>query len=215
MNTSVTNKANIKPIPTDRYIITSSEVVKYLQDQLGFGTICDFTRWTGVSPDKSYVRMRAVFAPEDVLAKSHINDYADRMLAATASGMEFKSTVMDTLKPFMYPDTLGDIYNQPEDIQRLAEMGVFQERLIDLVSNAKLNYCNEVNVFRLYLRPERIIAEMLSDPSTNAIDGHMEIIGVYGTTSETIRWEVAITKNKSSFNETTNLNMDAIFDRRS
>ena len=215
MNTSVTNKANIKPIPTDRYIITSSEVVKYLQDQLGFGTICDFTRWTGVSPDKSYVRMRAVFAPEDVLAKSHINDYADRMLAATASGMEFKSTVMDTLKPFMYPDTLGDIYNHPEDIQRLAEMGVFQERLIDLVSNAKLNYCNEVNVFRLYLRPERIIAEMLSDPSTNTIDGHMEIIGVYGTTSETIRWEVAITKNKSSFNETTNLNMDAIFDRRS
>ena len=83
MNTSVTNKANIKPIPTDRYLITSSEVVKYLQDQLGFGTICDFTRWTGVSPDKSYVRMRAVFAPEDVLAKSHINDYADRMLAAT------------------------------------------------------------------------------------------------------------------------------------
>lgn len=211
---TITNKANIQPIPTDRYVITSSDVVKYLQNQLGFTFICDFTRWTGVSPDKSYVRMRAVFQPDDVIAKTTASGYVDSILAATASDLKFKSTVMDTLKPFMYPSTIGDIWNHPEDLKRLAEMGLVQERLMDLVANSKLNYCKDVNLFRLYLRPERIIADMLADPASNEVKGHMEIIGVYGTTSETIRWEVAVTNTKNSFNELSDINLDAIFDRR-
>ena len=211
---TITNKANIQPIPTDRYVITSSDVVKYLQNQLGFTFICDFTRWTGVSPDKSYVRMRAVFQPDDVIAKTTASGYVDSILAATASDLKFKSTVMDTLKPFMYPSTIGDIWNHPEDLKRLAEMGLVQERLMDLVANAKLSYYNGVNLFRLYHRPERIIADMLADPASNEVKGHMEIIGVYGTTSETIRWEVAVTNTKNSFNELSDINLDAIFDRR-
>lgn len=211
---TIANKANIQPIPTDRYVITSSDVVKYLQNQLGFTFICDFTRWTGISPDKSYVRMRAVFQPDDVIAKRTSSGYVDAVLASTASDLQFKSAVMDTLKPFMYPSTIGDIWNHPEDLKRLAEMGLVQERLMDLVANAKLNYCKDVNLFRLYLRPERIIADMLADPASNEVKGHMEIIGVYGTTSETIRWEVAVTSTKNSFNELSDISLDAIFGQK-
>lgn len=211
----VINKAAIQPIPSDRYMITTSDVQKYLQDELGFEIRCDFTRWTGMSPDKSYVRMRVVLFPDDIIAKRTMDDYADIVLAGAGAGNSFKNTVIDTLTPFMYPDTIGDLYNHPDDIKRLADMGVYQERLFDIVSNAKLNYCREANLFRLYLRPERIITDMLADPKTNKVKGHMDIIGVYGTTSETIRWEVAVTKNKNSFGNINDLNMDAIFDRRS
>lgn len=213
-NTTVTNKANIQPMPTDRYIITTSDVTKYLQDQLGFGIVCDYTRWTGVSPDKSYVRMRAVFNPDDIVVKPTGDGYVDKFLAMTASGIDFKDTVIDILTPFMYPDTLGDIYNRPDDLRRLYEIGLYDERLVELIQNAKLNYCREVNLFRLYLRPERIITDMLKDPSTNEIDGHAEIIAVAGMTSDTIRWEVAKSTKKNSFTVPEDINMDAIFDRR-
>lgn len=211
--TKVINKANIQPIPTDRYNISSSDVIKYLQDQLGFNVAFDFTRWTGVTVDNSYVRMRVVFNPDDIVAKNTSTDYVDRVLADNAAGIQFKDTVINTLKPFMYPETVSDIRNHPEDLQRLFSLGVYNERLTEIIQFSKLNYCREGNVFRLYLRPERIIADMLRDPATNEIDGDMTILSVHGTTSETIRWEVAVTKNKNSFVGSTDLSFDAIFNR--
>lgn len=213
MATTVINKAGIQPIPTDRYSISTSEVVTYLQDQLGFGIGCDFTRWTGVSVDQSYVRMRAVFNPNDIIATTSSRDYVDRVLAENAAGIMFKDTVINTLKPFMYPDTINDVRNHPDDINRLYQIGVFGERFDEILRYSKLTYCREANMFRIYLRPERIIAEMLADPSTGKIDGDMSILAVNGTTSETIRWEVAITKNNHTFVGSTDLSIDAIFNR--
>ena len=45
MATSITNKANIKPIPVDSYEISAADVVNFLQNELGFAlTAYDFTR---------------------------------------------------------------------------------------------------------------------------------------------------------------------------
>ena len=207
------NKANIKPIPTERYVITSSDVIKYLQDQLGFTIACDFTRWTGVSEDHSYVRMRVAFNPDDITAKSTSTDYVERVLSESAAGIRFKDNVINTLRPFMYPKTVGDIANHPDDINRLFQIGLYNERLSEIMRYSKLKYSRESNMFLIYLRPERIIVDMLADPSTNKIDGEMSIIAVHGTTSETIRWEIAVTKNKNNFG-TTDISMDALFNRQ-
>lgn len=213
MANTVVNKAGIQPIPTDRYIITSSDVIKFLQDQLTFGIAADFTRWTGVSPDLSYVRMRVVLSPNDIVAANTSKDYVDRVLAENAAGIMFKDTVIDTLKPYAYPDNIMDIRRNPEDVQRLYQIGVFDNRLDEMIVHSKLNYCKEANVFRIYLRPERIIADMLADPSTGKIDGDMSILAVYGTSSETIRWDVAVTKNRNTFAGNSQMSIDAIFNR--
>ena len=210
----VINKAGIQPIPTDRYIITGSEVTKYLQEQLACNVGYDFTRWTGVSPDCSYVRMRIIYNPKDIVAETSTSrDYADRKLAEFSAGLMFKDTILEALKPFMYPENVADIRNRPDDLQRLYTIGVFDDRLNEIIQHSKLNYCQEANVFRLYLRPERIIADMLADPATDKIDGNMSITGVSGTTSDTIRWEVSVEKKNSEFVAGSDLSMDQIFYR--
>ena len=211
--TTINNRAGIQPIPTDRYVITSSDVVKYLQDQLTFGVAADFTRWVGVSPDLSYVRMRVVLAPSDIVADTGSKDYVDRVLAANAAGIMFKDTAINALKPFMYPDNVAEVRKNIEDVNRLYQLGVFDDRLNEIIAFSKLNYCREANVFRIFLRPERIIADMLADPSTGKIDGDMSILAVQGTASETIRWEVAVTRNKNAFANNQLMSVDAIFSR--
>jgi len=210
---NVVNKAGIQPIPTDHYTITGSEVVKYLQDQLGFGVAFDFTRWTGAVPDLSYVRMRVVFNPKDIVVDSTAKDYVDRKLEEYAAGTKFDSDVIETLKPFMYPEKINECRNNPEDMQRLYMLGILEDRFDEIVRNSKLNYCREANVFRLYLRPERIIEDMLRNPTTNKIDGTMSILGVRGTSSETIRWDVAVTRKPNAFIGNSELSVDAIFNR--
>jgi hypothetical protein len=210
---NVVNKAGIQPIPTDHYTITGSEVVKYLQDQLGFGVAFDFTRWTGAVPDLSYVRMRVVFNPKDIVVDSAAKDYVDRKLEEYAAGTKFDSDTIEILKPFMYPTNINELRNNPEDMQRLYMLGILEDRFDEIVRNAKLNYCREANVFRLYLRPERIIEDMLRNPTTNKIDGTMSILGVRGTSSETIRWDVAVTRKPNAFIGNSELSVDAIFNR--
>ena len=77
-----------------------------------------------------------------------------------------------------------------------------------------MSYSQQANLFRLYLRPERIIYDMLSDPATDKVDGTMSILAVAGTSSDTIRWEVAVERNNGTFSSKTDLSMDQIFFRQ-
>jgi hypothetical protein len=213
MATTVSNKAGIQPIPCDRYTITASQVVKYLQDQLGFNVGYDFTRWVGVSADQSYVRMRVVFNPKDIVADTSSSDYVDKILAAKGAGIQFKDTVMAALKPYMFPENLGFAQTTQDEIDRRYVLGIAGDRWEELLRFAKLTYNPQAKLFRLYLRPERIIADMLADPATDKIDGNMSITGVSGTTSDTIRWEVSVEKKNSEFVAGSDLSMDQIFYR--
>lgn len=208
---ATTNKANIQPIPCDRYVITASQVVKYLQDQLGFNIGYDFTRWVGISADQSYVRMRVVFNPKDIVADSNSSDYVDRILAAKGAGLQFKDTVIEALKPYMFPDNIGYVQQTQEDYERMYSLGIAGDRMEELARFSKLTYNPQAKLFRLYLRPERIIYDMLSDPSTDKVDGNMSILTVSGTTSDTIRWEVSVERKNTAFTAGSDLSMDQIF----
>jgi hypothetical protein len=210
----ITNKSGVQPVPCDRYVITSSQVIKYLQDQLGFSVGYDFTRWVGVSADQSYVRMRVVFNPKDIIADSASKDYVDKVLEAKGAGLQFKDTVINTLKPYMFPDNTGLVQKSQDDIDRMYLIGIFGERYEEILRFAKLSYNQQANLFRLYLRPERIIYDMLADPSTDKVDGTMSILAVAGTSSDTIRWEVAVERNNGAFSSKTDLSMDQIFYRQ-
>lgn len=211
MATAVTNKANIQPIPCDRYVITASQVVKYLQDQLGFNIGYDFTRWVGVATESSYVRMRVVFNPKDIIADTGSGDYVDRILASNGAGMQFKDTVIAALKPFMFPDNTAYAQKSQDEVDRMYLIGIFGDRWEEILRFSKLTYNPKANLFRLYLRPERIIYDMLADPANDEVDGNMSIIAVSGTTSDTIRWEVAVERKNTAFTAGTDLSMDQIF----
>lgn len=206
------NKAGVSPVPTDRYVISSTDVAAYLQTQvLGCSIGYDFTRWTGVSPDHSYVRMRAVFAPKDIIATSKTRDYVDKVLEENAAGIQFKSDMIKALEPFMYPSGIINIRNHQEEAARLHQYGLFGDRLDEVITYSKFTYTKEHNYFLIYLRPERIIADMLADPATNKIDGEFSIIGVNGTTSDTIRWDAEVSRN-NGFNMANNgISVDYLF----
>lgn len=207
------NKGGINRLPIDVYKFSSTDVVNYLESNvLGFKLLkSDFTRWTGVSENHSYVRMRVVISPKDILVKSSGNGYVDRFLASNAAGMKYDEDVIRALEPFMYPASIANIRKHPEVIQRLGQYGVCGKNLDDIIANSGITYNSNVNCFGVYLRPERIIAQILEDPAKNEIDGNMSIISVEGTTSETIRWTCLVVGNENIPLGNKDISVDAIF----
>lgn len=208
------NKANISPIPREEYTISSSDVIKYLQDQLGFTFAADFTRWVGITQDKSYVRMRCVFAPKDIVASTESRDYVDRVLADNAAGLVFKDSVIAELNKFAYPKNIQNIVQHPEVLTRLSQYGVFGDRLRELFQYANMTYSQEAKCFMIYLRPEKIITDMLADPATNKVDGTLAITEVKGTTSETISWNVVISKEAAFNFGNGDISIDRVFNSK-
>jgi len=212
MANSVSNKAGIKQVPVERFVISGSDIVRYLRDQLGFDLAAyDFTRWTGPFPEICYVRMRAAIYPEDIVVKSGPKGYFDRVLEANAADIEFNGDVMDVLKPFMYPESTKDVLSNTESLERLYQLGLYGERLNDIIMNQDLKYCPAANLYGVYLRPEMIIKDMLADPSSNKVDGEMAVVAVYGTTSDTIRWEVVVTSKRHAVSGSSGISLNAVF----
>ena len=209
-NNQVVNKAGIEPIPSDRYVISTAQVVQYLQDKLGFGFGFDFTRWVGAVPDNSYVRMRCVFQSSDIIMAANDTDYVTRILNKNSAAIVFKDTVMDVLKPYMYPKIDESLAQDQEALKRMYQMGLFGERLGEVARYSELDYCEQKGVWRLYLAPEKIIVDMLSDPKTGKPNGDLSIITVLGTSSESIRWEVSVSR-KTNVLANTDLSVEAVY----
>lgn len=210
-----TTKSGVKPIEVDLYTFSTHDVIDYLENHvLGFKVGHDFTKWDGVTPDHSYVRMRIVIASKDIMADVKPTNYVDRVLSENAAGIMFKEDVINALEPFMYPKTIGNIRNQSETLQHLRDYGVYGERLDELVKNAQLNYSKETGFWCVYLRPERILADMVKNVATNKIEGNMSIIKVEGgdNTSDIIRWTVLVDR-RNSFVGSNSIPIDAIFNR--
>lgn len=204
-----TNKAGIKPIPVEQFVITGAMVTEYLERELGCRVMTDYARWTGPNATNSYVRMRCVFDPRDVQVADPSSDYVATFLGQQNADIKFRDTIMNVLKPFMYPDNILDIMNDPRNADSLIQRGIFGDRAKELVQYSKFEYSKEYGCWKVYLRPERIIFDMLKNPSTNKIDGNAAIVAVTGTTSDTMQWLITVAdKGRTS---TSAVDMDAIF----
>lgn len=211
ISNNVSTKSGINPIPVNNYLISANDVADYLQKTLGFEIKYDFTRWTGVTPEFSYVRMRVLIKPSDItMSAADKKSYVDKILAENASGIMFKDNVISEIKPFMYPDTIANVVRDPAVLARLAQRGVYGENLKDLIVNSTLNYNRNVDVFMVALQPEKIIVDMLSNPTTGKPDGELTIIAVEGSSTETIRWKVEVS-NVNRFAVANDISIDQIF----
>ncbi len=215
----IETKGNLKSLPVDHFVISSSEVAKYLENQLGFPFDCDFelldnrSEWEKpLNTDKCFVLMRAVFRPEDICVKAVAGDYVDTVLKETGSGMMFKDTVKNTLKEFMFPDNIRNIQNMPEKLQALAQQGLCGPKLENLIRRPGLFFDQVNNRFGVYLRPEKIIVDMCKNPATNKLDG---VIG-FGYVSDAsknaaaISWGVNLYRNMISA-PSGGITIDAVF----
>lgn len=206
------NKAKIERQKVDRYVISSNQVTSYLQNQLGFPIGADYTRWTGVTANHSYVRMRVGIANKDIVAQQATpTNFVGRVLQENVAGVTFKDVVRDVLKPFMYPENFGPILSDPVKLNEMGIYGLGGNRLDEVIRFSQLAYVQEQKMWRVYLRPEKIIEDMLSDATTGKIDGSFAITGVFGTESDSIRWEVEITKGGTSNTELGVISLDKLF----
>lgn len=190
-------KAGLQRIPVDYFTISSTEVAKYFTDTIlgvSSGVKFEFTRWTGISSENNYVRMRVVMQPNIVIKSDKPTYQGERILREFASSVDVRSDLNETLKPYKYPEiNSSDIAN----LQRLMIQGLSSERLAEINRWKDLVYIPETNLFGIYLRPERIIGDMISDPDSDE-ERTWSIEAVRGTTSETIRWIVAVDRGCKS-----------------
>jgi len=211
------NKGNIEPIGNKFYNISAGDIMHYLEnDVLGFRIDADFTRWTGINAAHSYVRMRVVIQAKDLIVNNNVasDDFATRILQQNQTGYELDKDVVKALEPFMYPKNFSYEQLTPEAARHLNSLGVIGPKLDELIRNAQLTLAtspeNGRQYFRVYLRPERIISEMLSDPRTGKPDGDIYIRRVTGETSSDFRWLVEQISNVNNVIGT-DLSIDQIF----
>ena len=214
------NKGNISPIGNKFFSISAGDIMHYLEnDVLGFRIDADFTRWTGITPAHSYVRMRTIIQAKDLIVADDINsdDYATRFLQANQVGYKLDKDVIKQLTPFMYPENFSYEQLTPEAARHLNSLGVIGPKLDEIIKYSRLSLATDPatgrQYFRVYLRPERIISDMLANPQTGKPDGDVYIRRVTGETSAEFRWlveQICTTNNVIA----SDLSIDQIFAMR-
>jgi len=174
------NKGNVKP-SGETYDFSTGDIVHYLENEvLGFRIKPDFMRWDGYNGN-SYVRMRVVIQAKDLIVDRNDAsvDYATRFLMENKKGYSLDKGSLASLEPFMYPKDFTYDQITSESLTHLNLLGVSGERLEELIKYSKLTLVGDPKsgnqYFIVYLRPERIIFDMLRDVKTNKLEGHYQI----------------------------------------
>lgn len=211
------NKSNISPIGNLFYYISAGDIMKYLEDTiLGFRVDADFTRWTGIDPAHSYVRMRVIIQAKDIIVTKPDDetDYATRMLHQNQVNYTLDENIVKSLTPFMYPENFNYSQISPEAIRHLNELGVIGSKIDEIKKYSRLSLAVDratgKQYFRVYLRPERIIHDMLTNPETGKLDGEVYIRRVTGESPSEFKWLVEQVVNTGNI-ISSDLNIDQIF----
>jgi hypothetical protein len=202
-----TKARHIEELPIKHFMISSSQIVQYLQNELGFPFDSDFqlcdTRAEWEKPyatEKCYVIMRAVFRPDDICMVDDGSSYVDRVLQSSGSGIKLRDNVYKILEKFMFPKNFRTVMQRPDILQKFANQGIYGPVLDKLVARPGI-FCEQTTgYFGVYLRPEEIIKDMLSDEATNKLEGVMRFGHVSGDNKNAaaITWGVNVYLDKRS-----------------
>ena len=210
------NKAGWQPLPNKFYEISVGDIQKYLEDSvLGFKIACDWERWTGITAFNGYLRMRVVINPKDIEVEETRMDFASKTLREFSAERNLDKNVVDSLKPFMYPDNMQLLYMEQNRamLKHMNELGIVGSKLDELVRYSKISLTIDPNsgrpYYRLYLRPERIIFHGLTNAETDKIDGTLFIRRIYGKQQEQFR--VLVERVLTNNTVTDDLSVDQIF----
>lgn len=213
MPTATNNNGNIKRLPINLYKVSAGDIINYLQNQLGFKVNAKFERCMGAvaSPAHAYIIMKVALFPKDIVSpRTGRPDFIDRFMAANSVGTEFKSSVIDVLDKYSYPKSMV-INNELENLNRLASIGLYSDKIKEIYTFSQLHYSREQNVYGIYLNVEKIIRDILSDPSTGKPEGEIRVISTTGD-NDTIVWNIVESSENFMFYDDGNaISIDAIF----
>lgn len=222
-NTNIVREANLagwQPLPNRFYEVSAAQIKKHLEeDILGFRIGCDWERWTGSNVFMGYFRMRVVMSPRDIECGnvSTPNDYAHRTLASISnSGRTPDENVINSLKPFMYPQDMNKYLNNAtnDELAHMNDIGINGSKLEELVEYSKLAFVRDENTgkefYRVYLRPEKILMHGLK--RTDGPNGKLFIRRIYGKDESNFRILTERVLTTSSI--TDDLSVDQIFNLR-
>lgn len=186
------NRANIERIKKDIYPITCADIRRYLEDNvLGFNLHnLDVKKWNSPNGRASYSVIRISMFPKDVAIQKTSTDYVDKVLAEESLYKDLNDDVINGLKPFMFPKNMIQAKQSLEVLAKLWERGIENENLDSIIRFSQITYVQKYNMYICYLRPEKIIEQMLEDPTTGKIEGAFGIpyTNVYGTNEQDMVW---------------------------
>lgn len=132
--------------------IKDDEIIEYLQNKLGSQVYCDFVTWEGLlDRSREFVIMRVVIPGEYM-----VEDTFD------LENMCIKTDKYDLIKRYMFDTSMLDFLHNPENYTTLAMHGIHGIRRDDLIRHSKLMYNECNNIFMVYLKPDKIIFDILS-----------------------------------------------------
>lgn len=217
-------KSGIKPVQVNFYNYSEADVTEHLQNRiLGFpGILVDYERWDGVYGN-AYVRMRVCLPFREVATQVATgNDFVSRTLREDGAAVGFKEEVLDVLKPYMYPKTLSNLFQDPEMMRILTEKGIDAVRLEELIRFSKPQLSRDAtgDYFCIYLQPEQVLRDMTVSTDTGKLEGVVNVISVRGGrdqrtgASEPIRWGVQQDLRSSAINTgSATVTVDELFRR--
>lgn len=199
---NIINKGGVKPIPVDLYKISAGDVKKYLEEQIFMHTIgIEFERFVGSNGACSYVKMTCLFRKTDVTDTSDKNkDVLAKMMEQTGSNMNFTDIFKQGVEKFKYPIELQNLFSDPNmqaEAREATKAGICGPNFESLIAGNTLRYDAERGILSINLRPDRVIYDMLSNPNTNEIEGKYQIDSITGNDSDTIVWNVVVSKYDS------------------
>lgn len=193
------NKANIERLQKDIYPITCPMIRKYLEeDVLGFKLHgLDVKRWNSPNGRASYAVIRISMFAKDVAVQKNITNYVDKILAEESMYDEIDNNVVELLTPFMFPKNIAQAKQSYETLAKLWERGIENENLDAIIRFSEITKVKKYNMYICYLRPEKIIEQMLEDPKTNKIEGSFGIpySNMYGTNEQDFIWYPVISND--------------------
>lgn len=199
-----TNKAGIKPIPVDLYKISAGDLKKFLEDQVFMHEIgVEFERFVGSNGAFSYVKMTCLFRKSDIIANKAGTDGTDhlgKMLEQTGAGMNFTDVFKSAIERYKYPAELAGLFSNPNmqvEAREAVKAGISGPNFESLIAGNVLRFDQVRGILSINLRPDVVIKDMLADGVTNKIEGKYRIDSITGNDSDSIIWNVIISKYDS------------------
>lgn len=194
----------IDSIPVRLFKISEAEITRYLTNNvLHFPVLASYDRYDGI-PGMPYVIMKVAIPAKYAIERREVGNsvFAD-MVRKDGANTCIKKSLFTDIKPFRFPKyvTDGSILSMPEERDLMIRRGVAGDDLINLIKFSKpcVSRDNMNDYVCIYLRPERIIAQMLSDKFTGKAFGDIIIEGIQGgcrhqdtNTTDPIVWDVVL-----------------------
>lgn len=203
------NRANIQPTgQIDVYKITSDQMKKFIAAKAAAmqpGTKVEMTvdYWEKKKsfPHRSYAILKIAMS-DDVIEKQYDDSWILKVVDNT-SDIKFVKKIWDFIvRQYSYDrKELEEALDDYRKLDLLEEsFGLTEEQIRQIIyysTPRRMKTSSKDSWIVFAARPDAVIRNMLTDPSTNKIEGRMEIVSIVPITKDTVEYTVYVHVNET------------------